>query len=306
MKPLGRIRRDEDAQALVEFSLVLPVVLLLLLGILQVGLVLNARQTIENAARIAADTYARTLSASEADVEAARAAGELSPRLAPPVAATAYTVIGQRQLQTCLRLTGLMCRQVVTSSVRTDRPASAADPGTAGELVRATIRYDYPIAVGGLARFGFPTHVPLTGEAISLIDAQPSAARSPRTICYEVSTAFPAISGLSLYVMINGSPSARLRAVPGTDQTLDIVARPGQAFRQGVASAGLTLTPPEQTPVHRTVRVGETSQTISADGLVTWQILQGGRLIGSSSQYFLAVVTLRPAADRSCAGSPGR
>lgn len=43
--------RNERGQALVEFALILPILLILIMGIVQFGLVLNAYITIENASR---------------------------------------------------------------------------------------------------------------------------------------------------------------------------------------------------------------------------------------------------------------
>lgn len=260
-------RRASDAgQALVEFALVLPVVLLLLLGILQVGLILIARQTVENAARIAADTYARTLSTAEADGEAARAADRLSPRLGPPAAAIAYALVG---------------------GTRADHPASALDPGTRGELIRATIRYEYPIPMGGLARFGFPTAVALTGEAVSLIDAQTPVATA--TGCYEVVKSFDTFGNpIDLSATVNASPAGRVRAPAGSDQVVEIVASPGQALRP----YGLS----DQTVKRETVRLSDAAQSVAAGDSVGWRIGQSSTV----SYRYRATVTLRPARDGSC------
>lgn len=43
--------KNENGQALVEFAVVLPVLLLLVMGILQFGMMLNSYLTIENASR---------------------------------------------------------------------------------------------------------------------------------------------------------------------------------------------------------------------------------------------------------------
>lgn len=43
--------RNENGQALVEFAIILPILLILIMGIVQFGLVLNAYITIENASR---------------------------------------------------------------------------------------------------------------------------------------------------------------------------------------------------------------------------------------------------------------
>jgi len=46
--------RNENGQSLVEFAIMLPVLLLLLMGILEFGLILNSYLTINNSAREAA------------------------------------------------------------------------------------------------------------------------------------------------------------------------------------------------------------------------------------------------------------
>lgn len=48
--------KDQKGQALVEFAIVLPILLLLVMGILQFGMMLNSYLTIENAAREGART----------------------------------------------------------------------------------------------------------------------------------------------------------------------------------------------------------------------------------------------------------
>lgn len=51
LRRLRRLRRDERGQALVEFALVLPILLLLVLGIIDFGRAWNLHQTITDAAR---------------------------------------------------------------------------------------------------------------------------------------------------------------------------------------------------------------------------------------------------------------
>lgn len=55
---MRRAVRGEDGQAVVELALVLPLFLVLLLGLAQVGLVLNAQQQLVTVARQGARTYA--------------------------------------------------------------------------------------------------------------------------------------------------------------------------------------------------------------------------------------------------------
>ncbi len=58
MRPLLQIRTDHQGQALVEFALVLPLVLLLLVGILEFGRAWNEHQVVTDAAREAVRTAA--------------------------------------------------------------------------------------------------------------------------------------------------------------------------------------------------------------------------------------------------------
>lgn len=51
MKVLSRLRRNEKGQSLIEFALILPVLLLLVLGMLEYGWMLNAKITVTGAAR---------------------------------------------------------------------------------------------------------------------------------------------------------------------------------------------------------------------------------------------------------------
>ncbi|MFN2520097.1 MAG: TadE/TadG family type IV pilus assembly protein [Candidatus Limnocylindria bacterium] len=48
---VGRLLRDDDAQSLVEFALLLPVLLLVLMGIIQFGLIFVTYVTMNNASR---------------------------------------------------------------------------------------------------------------------------------------------------------------------------------------------------------------------------------------------------------------
>jgi Flp pilus assembly protein TadG len=49
-----RLLRQEDGQAFVEFALVLPILIALLLGIVQFGIIFNNYETMTDAARVAA------------------------------------------------------------------------------------------------------------------------------------------------------------------------------------------------------------------------------------------------------------
>ena len=58
MKIISRLRKSEKGQSLVEFALVLPILLMLVLGVLEFGWMLNAKVTVNSAAREGARTRA--------------------------------------------------------------------------------------------------------------------------------------------------------------------------------------------------------------------------------------------------------
>ena len=143
------MQRDEGGQAMVEFALVLPVILLLLFGMLQLGLVLNARQTVAYAAQAAANGYAQTLERRTADARAAEAAEALRPRL-PGSGAVRYTIFrGGQELG-------------ITSD----------GTGAFGDLVAARVNYGFPSPIrAGIGPFRFPDTFTLSAEAVARIEA---------------------------------------------------------------------------------------------------------------------------------------
>lgn len=58
MKIISRLRKSEIGQSLVEFALILPILLMLVLGVLEFGWMLNAKVTVNSAAREGARTRA--------------------------------------------------------------------------------------------------------------------------------------------------------------------------------------------------------------------------------------------------------
>lgn len=71
MKRILKLKRNADGQALVEFSLVLPILIALILGMIEFGWVLNGKITLTSAAREGARFYAVSKDSSkvEATVE---------------------------------------------------------------------------------------------------------------------------------------------------------------------------------------------------------------------------------------------
>lgn len=60
MKVIRKFGRSENAQSLVEFALILPLLLVILLGIVEFGWLFNAKITLTSAAREAVRVYAIT------------------------------------------------------------------------------------------------------------------------------------------------------------------------------------------------------------------------------------------------------
>jgi Flp pilus assembly protein TadG len=58
LKILSKLRKSEKGQSLVEFVLILPILLMLILGVLEFGWMLNAKVTVNSAAREGARTRA--------------------------------------------------------------------------------------------------------------------------------------------------------------------------------------------------------------------------------------------------------
>lgn len=129
---LNRTNRDRSGpgQALVEFALVLPLFLLLLAGIIDFGLGLNASISVSNAAREGARLGA--VDAISADI-VARVNSMMGPYPGPPTSVTA----------TCTHAGGGACTL----------DNSATKPGS-GDSVVVTVSYNYhmvwPLTFGNI------------------------------------------------------------------------------------------------------------------------------------------------------------
>lgn len=199
----ARLRPDarEEGQALVEFALVLPLLLLLVFGMIQFALVLNARQTVAHAAHVAANAYAQTLERGRGDAEARSAAGQLRPPLSRPAGTIAYTIVepgGLREVRESIvrqvplyerrcRRFGfrLSCRNVLVGQRQiveervsmaqfspTERPIIQDRTGKRGDYVVARVTYRYPSPVrAGLGPYRFPEAITLVAEGVARIEA---------------------------------------------------------------------------------------------------------------------------------------
>lgn len=200
---------DESGQAMVEFALVLPLVLLLLFGLLQFALVFNARQTVAYAADAAARTYAQTLDEQGANADAARAAAALRPGLVAPAASITYSIVDpssaaeravqgartdvrERWERRCVSRRFGSCRRYAFVQVGTERREIAADLGKRGEYVVARVTYRYPSPIrAGIGPFRFPAEFPITMEGVARIEADKPGARAAAPVASPSPTPAP-------------------------------------------------------------------------------------------------------------------
>jgi Flp pilus assembly protein TadG len=118
-----RIFRREDGQAIVEFALVLPILMALLLGIVQFGIVFNNYETLTDAARVGARKAAVSRFVGDNGASAKAAAYAAASGLdAPPL-------------------------NVVVSSCVPASPCTAQDWTTPGNEVTVTATYPYSIKI---------------------------------------------------------------------------------------------------------------------------------------------------------------
>jgi hypothetical protein len=125
------LRPSEQGQATIEFALVVPVLLLLLVGISDLGRALNAYVTVTNASREGARFAIANVSATEAQIvdEVARRARPLDPALLD-VEVAYYAADGSLQLY----------------------PVPASDPPVP-VLIRVDSRYPWSAASWVVGRF---------------------------------------------------------------------------------------------------------------------------------------------------------
>lgn len=154
--PSQRPPTTEDGQALVEFSLVLPVLVLILLSVVQLGFIFGAHIGVINAVR-----------------EAARY-GSLSPTLAGQVDANGTAVQGY--------LTGTLLPQSVPA-YRADSVESTSvtycsypNPGAGSYSVRLTVT----------ANYAHPLFIPLVAALLDGFDATPGALVIPTSERFRV------------------------------------------------------------------------------------------------------------------------
>jgi Flp pilus assembly protein TadG len=130
------LRRDEGGQSLVEVALTLPLLLLIVIGIVDVGRVYAFEASVTNAAREAAAYAARDPQAT-ADAICQRARDEL--RVGGSGCATADLTI------TCTRVA-----PIDNCGNETMRPVLYQTPGQAGSDITVTVTYSVPLLTGYL------------------------------------------------------------------------------------------------------------------------------------------------------------
>lgn len=189
---------DDSGQAMVEFALVVPLILLLLFGMLQFALVLDARQTVAYAAQAAANSYAQTLARQRGEAEAASAGAQMRPEFAK-VGKVSYTLI----------------RGANESTIALD------GTGTFGDFVAARATYDYPSPIRArLGPFQFPASFSLSAEAVARIEA------ADGTVAGGSTASVPALAPRATPVATpRPTPTPTPRPTPGPTATPAPVAR---------------------------------------------------------------------------------
>ena len=159
---MSRFLRDDDAQAVVELALALPLVALMLLGLLQFGFALNTRQQLEGVARQGARTFALTGDiAATQDVlrVAGRQLRDFEQRATVRIAFDAPDGSAPRALAAPGRVSGVSLPPGLAKKLR-------------GYWVEVVVTYDFPnpvqATIGG-SRI-LPAAIPLTTRAVARVE----------------------------------------------------------------------------------------------------------------------------------------
>lgn len=197
----GPFRREDEGQAVVEFALVLPILMLVLLGLLQFGFLVNAKQQLEGVAREGAREYAVTVETDRA-VRVVGIAGRQMPRFAEltqvriEVSERRERVVEERRpRQSCSGFWFRRCQTVfdVVRRVETREEVSyvASGPLAAvraqlasdgkvkkGEWVTVTATYAFPNPVrASIGGFSLPASIPITTRAAARVETDGSGGR---------------------------------------------------------------------------------------------------------------------------------
>lgn len=129
------MRRDEGGQSLVEIALTLPLLLLVVIGIVDIGRIYAFKASVTNAAREAAAYAAR-------DPQATR--DEICQRARDELRVTGSGCVSADLTITCTRVGPIDCGN------ETSTPVLYQTPGQAGSDVTVTVSYRVPLLSGYL------------------------------------------------------------------------------------------------------------------------------------------------------------
>lgn len=195
---------EQGGQAVVELALSLPILVLVVLGMVQLGLVLNTKQRLEGVAAQSARAYAITADARRA-LDVLRIAGEPLERFADR--STASLVVSRQDQRTiveqvarercttvsrfsfvprCTTVYETTTRTVVSEAVSLDvsgplatlRSPSGPRTDQRGQWVAVTVTYLLPNPVRPTF-FQLPATFPLTTRAVARIEVPSEREREP-------------------------------------------------------------------------------------------------------------------------------
>ncbi|MBI2325619.1 MAG: pilus assembly protein [Chloroflexi bacterium] len=186
---------DEGGQAVVELALSLPILLLVLLGMAQLGLMLNTKQRLEGVAAQAARAYAITADAQRA-IDVLRIAGEPLERFSERSTVSLIvsrpqqrTVVEQSPRTSCTPVSKFSffprCTTVYETTTRTIttettslevsgrlaslRAAAAPRNDQRGQWVAVSVTYLFPNPIRPTF-FQLPATFPLTTRAVARVE----------------------------------------------------------------------------------------------------------------------------------------
>lgn len=175
--------RDEEGQAVVEFALVLPLFLVLLLGLAQVGLILNTQQQLVTVARQGARTYA--LSADPTSTVAAiRLAGRqlaaFDGRTTVRIADSGQrSAIARNDIEFSIRSSGGgifgHIAALISEALARARLELQRRTVRRGDWVTITVTYSYPNPIrASVLGFRLPEWIALSSSATARIEYDPN------------------------------------------------------------------------------------------------------------------------------------
>jgi Flp pilus assembly protein TadG len=162
IRRLRALHRDDEAQAILELALALPLVVLMLLGLLQFGFVMNTKQQLEGVARQGARTFALTgdiVTAQDVLRVAGRQVRDFDTRATIEVNIDPPDTGLPRALSAKGRVNGISLPPGLAKKLR-------------GYWVEVVVTYDFPNPVQATL-FGsriLPAAIPLTTRAVARVE----------------------------------------------------------------------------------------------------------------------------------------